>query len=538
MKEGTTRKQAPHRSLLLVDDDPRVLDSLKRTLRNEGYRIYTAENGRDGLDILKNNDVGVVLSDLMMPEMDGITFLEEVSHLKPDAVRLMLTASSSFENASGAINRANVFGYLIKPWQTTDLKAFLRRGFEHHELVAENRRLQRLTEEQNVHLCESRNMLQSVLDAISDPLILVDEELDILLSNREAFFRFRNAHRLNHREVCLREQLNRLYGTTLTDSIRFSVRDASPSKYRAEVEQGDFKLEEISVFPIRERSEAQRASVLRIRDVTDEKRTERKLFQEEKLQSLELLLTGLLHEINNPSNFILFNIPILRDYLQQLLLMVDEQDGQRPGFAFDGMDYKEFKEDLLRLVATLESGARRIDETVSRLQKVSRERGIERKCILKPGELIEKALSICQGQIKKTVRTIDIGIEENLSPVVSDSGALEQILIAILLNAAQAADKEDSTIRLRASTGKTWRDRLIIEINDNGCGMDKKTQERIFEPFFTTKKYGAGIGMGLYRSRNLVEDLGGTIAVESSPGEGSNFRIVIPDMITTPDTGG
>ena len=191
---------APLRNLLLVDDDPRILDSLKRTLRSEGYRIYTSENGRDGLDILKDNDIGVVLSDQMMPGMDGIAFLEEVRHLKPDTIRIMLTASNSFENASGAINRANVFGYLIKPWQTADLKAFLRRGFEHHELVAENRRLQRLTEEQNEHLHESRNMLQSVLDAISDPLVLVDEELDILLANREAFFRFWNKSTVGSRE--------------------------------------------------------------------------------------------------------------------------------------------------------------------------------------------------------------------------------------------------------------------------------------------------------------------------------------------------
>ena len=536
LKETSMISHISCRNLLLVDDELQVLESLKRALRNEGYRIYTAESGRDGLEILKHNDIGVVLSDLMMPEMNGITFLEEVSHLKPDTVRLMLTASNSFENASGAINRANVYGYQIKPWQIADLKAFLSRGFEHYELVAENRRLQRLTEEQNEHLRESRNMLQSVLDAISDPLLLVDEELDILLANREAFFRFWNKHTSDLGKMYLREQMNKLYGTTLTDSIRFSVKDASPSKYRAEVEQEIFKMDEISVFPVRDRSEAQRASVLRIRDVTDEKRTERKLFQEEKLQSLGLLLTGLLHEINNPSNFILFNTPILREYLQQLFHLIEEQAEQHPGVVFHSMSYEEFKEDLLRLVGTLESGAKRIDESISHLQKVSRERGIERKCILKPGELIEKALSICQGQIRKTVRTIDIVMEKNLSSVISDPDALEQILIAVLLNAAQAADKEDSTIRLRACTGKTWRERLVIEIEDNGCGMDKKTKERIFEPFFTTKKYGAGIGMGLYKSRNLVEDLGGTISVESRPAEGSKFRIVIPDLSESPGT--
>ena len=530
------RGQTSRRDLLIVDDEPQILNSLTRELRGEGYRIHTGGDGPAGLEVLRANEIGVVLSDQMMPGMDGIAFLEEARRLKPDAVRIMLTGHGTFESASKAINRSHVFGYLTKPWDAEDLKAKLRSAFEYYELVMENRRLLRLTEEQNEQLRESRNMLQTVLDAISDPLMLVDEELEILLSNREAFFRFRNAHPLELGKACLREQLSKLYGTTLTDSIRFSVRDASRSTCRAEAEQEDFKLDEISVFPVRERNETQRASVLRIRDVTDEIRMDRKLYQEEKLQSLERLLTGLLHEINNPNNFILFNTPILRDYLQQLLLMVDERDGQRPGFTFDGMDYKEFKEDLLRLVGTIENGAKRIDESISHLQRVSRERGIERKRILMPGELIEKALSICQGQIKKTVRTIDVGMEENLSPVVSDPGALEQILMAILLNAAQAADKEDSTIRLKACTGKTWKDRLVIEIEDNGCGMDKETQERIFEPFFTTKKYGAGIGMGLYKSRNLVEDLGGTITVESRPSQGSKFRIVIPDMSESPGT--
>jgi C4-dicarboxylate-specific signal transduction histidine kinase len=91
-------------------------------------------------------------------------------------------------------------------------------------------------------------------------------------------------------------------------------------------------------------------------------------------------------------------------------------------------------------------------------------------------------------------------------------------------------------IRLRACSGKTWKDRLVIVIEDNGCGMDKKTQERIFEPIITTKNYSPGIRMGLYRSRNLVEDLGGTITIESIPAEGSKFRIVIPDLSESPGT--
>jgi len=160
---GTMRKQAPLRNLLLVDDEPQILNSLKRELRDECYRIHTAEGGRAGLEILKKNDIGVVLSDQMMPEMDGIAFLEEVKRLKPDAVRMILTAHGSFESASKAINRSNVFGYLTKPWRTDDLQASLRRAFEHYELIMENRRLQRLTEEQNEQLKQFNRELESIV---------------------------------------------------------------------------------------------------------------------------------------------------------------------------------------------------------------------------------------------------------------------------------------------------------------------------------------------------------------------------------------
>ena len=153
----------PVRNLLIVDDEQQILNSLRRELKAEGYCIHTAENGRAGLEVIGASDIGVVLSDQMMPQMDGIAFLEEVKRRRPDAIRIMLTAHGSFDSASKAINRSNVFGYLTKPWHSEDLKAFLSRAFEHYELVMENRRLQRLTEEQNEQLQQFNRELESIV---------------------------------------------------------------------------------------------------------------------------------------------------------------------------------------------------------------------------------------------------------------------------------------------------------------------------------------------------------------------------------------
>jgi len=155
-----------NKSLLIVDDEPNVVSSLKRQLRREGYNIYSANSGKAGLDLLNSNDIGVVVSDQMMPEMDGVTFLESARQINPDMVRILLTGHSTLQNAMAAINRSRIFAYLTKPWSPEALKRTLSSGFEHYSLVVENRRLQKLTHEQN------------------DKLKLMNEDLEKLVRKR------------------------------------------------------------------------------------------------------------------------------------------------------------------------------------------------------------------------------------------------------------------------------------------------------------------------------------------------------------------
>ncbi len=140
-----------NKTLLIVDDELNVLSSLKRELRHD-YVICSATSGKKGLCLLKEHDVGVVISDQMMPEMDGVTFLELVKIQKPDVVRILLTGYASMKNAVDAINHSNVFEYLTKPWKNMALKESLNRAFEHYNLITENRRLEKQVHDQNAQL--------------------------------------------------------------------------------------------------------------------------------------------------------------------------------------------------------------------------------------------------------------------------------------------------------------------------------------------------------------------------------------------------
>jgi putative two-component system response regulator len=155
--------QTMNRNLLIVDDEPNVLSSLKRELRQEGYTIYLADRGKAGLDILEKHDIGVILSDQMMPGMDGVTFLEAAKQQKPDVVRLILTGLRSLENAIAAINRSQIFGYLTKPWSSEGLKGTIARACEHYNLLVENKRLQTLADEQNQTLRRFNTNLEGLV---------------------------------------------------------------------------------------------------------------------------------------------------------------------------------------------------------------------------------------------------------------------------------------------------------------------------------------------------------------------------------------
>ena len=266
-------------------------------------------------------------------------------------------------------------------------------------------------------------------------------------------------------------------------------------------------------------------------DVSKQKQVDAALLQSQKLASIGLLVAGISHEINNPNGFIIFNLPILRDYLQELLPIVEGYMADHPNSSLSGRSYESFCKDLFKLLENIEHGAHRINTAVSRLMVFSRKREklAPRRVELKP--VIEHAVMICREEIRKKVKSLHQVIPENLQPVLTDPEAVEQILINLLINAAHASDKEDSWIRLCVIPDSGKADRCTIVVEDNGCGMDEKTMTRIFDPFYTRKPTTQGTGLGLYVCQGLVEGLGGRIEVTSRPDQGSSFKVILNDSL-------
>jgi len=121
------------RTLLLVDDEENILSALTRLLRRDGYHILRASSGREGLELLAANAVGVIISDQRMPEMSGTEFLSKVKDMYPDTVRIVLSGYTELNSITDAINRGAIYKFLTKPWDDDLLREHIREAFAHCE---------------------------------------------------------------------------------------------------------------------------------------------------------------------------------------------------------------------------------------------------------------------------------------------------------------------------------------------------------------------------------------------------------------------
>jgi DNA-binding NtrC family response regulator len=123
-------------TVVIVDDEDMVLTSLKSFLSLETeYLVQTFQSAREALDFIKSNAIDLVISDYLMPEMDGLTFLNEVKKLRPEVPRIILTGYADKENAIKAINDVGLFQYIEKPWNNDDMLIILRNGLERNRLM-------------------------------------------------------------------------------------------------------------------------------------------------------------------------------------------------------------------------------------------------------------------------------------------------------------------------------------------------------------------------------------------------------------------
>jgi PAS domain S-box-containing protein len=241
------------------------------------------------------------------------------------------------------------------------------------------------------------------------------------------------------------------------------------------------------------------AWVVTLDDVTEQVRMEETLLRQDRLAAVGLLASGVAHEVNTP-------LTGISSYAQMLLEETPPSDPRH---------------ELLRKI---EKQTARASAIANGLLNFSRGNGEESFDRLDAREMVEEALTLVEPQLRGLEIRLERDIAPDLPPLSGHRGKLQQVVLNLLLNARDALEGK-GTIRVSL---KASRERLVLLVADDGCGINEDDLGKIFDPFFTTKSPGKGTGLGLALSWNIVKEHRGDITVESRRGEGTTFQVELP----------
>ncbi len=391
-------------------------------------------------------------------------------------------------------------------------------------LAIRNTELYRQTKDTSINLAvevahrtqeieEQKRFTEKIIDSLPVSLYVVDRDMRIVAWNRSREIGGLGASR--------DEVLGKNVFTVLARQPRRQLEDEFIRVFRSgeivRMEQdswsdGQRKVWKIGKIPMRV-DNAEVTHVITVgEDVTEQKKMNEAVIHAEKLASIGRLAAGVVHEINNP-------LATIAACAEALSARVDE------------MQHEEMNDDFSEYLKIIRDEAFRCKSITNSLLEFSHQRQAE-KTSADINQVIDQTLLLIKHHPKlgksRIVKNLDYGI----TPVQVNEGQMKQIFIALISNAYDAMGAQGTLTISTSASSSTTGPKVCAEFSDTGCGIPASHLPKIFDPFFTTKPLGRGTGLGLSVCYGIVSEHGGTIEVDSTEGEGSTFRIMLPVTLT------
>lgn len=504
--------------IVVVDDEKIVTSAFKTLLKVEGFSDgHFFNSPKECLEFLKENKPDLVISDFLMPEMNGLEFLQAVNEMYPEVSKILLTGYADKENAIRAINEIGLYRYIEKPWNNDDLIINIKNGIERSYLLSELRQkiteleaakkelekyshnLEELVEERTHDLKQSNAKLEGLFNYCADGIVIINEDgiieqlnpacetlighisdkiinssIDDFLFSKKTFIS-KELHKLDETELLLRDFCikNPFSNTEIPVDVSF-----------ARINPDDDYKRFVGV----------------IRNVTEQKKAD-------KLR--DDFIATLTHDLRTP---LLAAIQTLKFFLDGALGELDEQ--QKVLLA----TMQKSNEDLLGLVNAL-----------LEVYKYDAEKLTLTKTDFNMYNLVEQVYNELLPLAKS--KNIDFSIEcdNHETKINADRSELRRVICNLCGNAINYTQEGGKVL----ITLKTEDKDLIFSVSDNGSGIPQEDIPNMFQRFSqgTSKKRSTGTGLGLYLSRQIIESHGGKIWLESVLNKGSEFSFLLTDVV-------
>jgi PAS domain S-box-containing protein len=495
------------KNILVVEDERIVARDIQRSLSDLGYDVpATAATAEQAIALASNRCPDLVLMDIRIKgTRDGIE-TAEILRERFNVPIVYLTAYADATTVERA-KRTEPLAYLLKPVKPNELRSAVELALYRHEM---ERRLR-----------DREHWLATTLRSIGDAVISTDPEGRINYMNPVA--ETLTGHRLESALGRASRDVLRLVDGRSREPIEDPLEQALRVKRTINVE-GTLTSPERGAQTVTDRTSPIiddrgriLGAVMVFRDVSEQKRLQRRLELADRLASVGAMAAGVAQEVNTPLSVILANVVFALGELKEY------KNQHAPGGAGERAQWTAAVETALKQAQT---GAERVKRIVADMQAF---------CRTDPGkadkidvhQVLERAVDAVACELPPRLRLVK---ELGAIPAV-EAGAvrLGQVFVNILLNAAQAmqvARAGDHELKIATRTDDAGR--AVIEVSDTGVGMPPEVLIRAFEPFFTTKDVGQGTGLGLSICHGIVKSLGGEIELESDPARGTLVRVVLP----------
>lgn len=509
--------------ILIVDDEPRMCDSLKFILSHQGYETHTSNSGTKAIEHLSKDHFDLVLLDMVMPDLSGNSVMNYVHGRTPDTPVIVITGYGSLDSAVEAM-RGGAFDYVRKPLDFDELLTSVGNAINHSILMREK-------EDARKKLKISERKYRYLINSYPDLVYTLDNDGKFTFINKASWSHLGyRADRLlgEHYSVVVYEGdlekakyyfNERRTGERASNAVELRLKSKHDGNEIELLNSGslvvELKARGLYDRPVDLKEKKFLGTLGVARDIRYRKRLEAQLRYAQKMEAVSTFAGGMAHEFNNL-------LQVVLGYSELMLLGKSEGD---PGY-----------EELHQIM----EAARRGGELTQRLLTFSHKAETKMTPIHLNHEL-KRLKDFLHSALPSSIE-VQLFLAAQLYPVCADTSHLEQLLMILALNARDAMPEggkifiETANVTVEERYCNTHLEvrpgnYVRLTFSDTGRGMDMEAQRHIFEPFFTTKQIGHGTGgLGLAVAYGIAKIHGGYITCSSEPGAGTSFRIYLPAL--------